>query len=96
MDSSFVFDRHEIEALDDLVVNCRLNAADLVIVRVGMRSIRIGEQHDEKASLFVDPDGGAGKSGVTDALFRKIAPAGRRLGGHIPAERARVLRERVW
>src|SRR5215469_10161543 len=81
----------EAEGFDDRVVNRGTDFGDLMIFARGMDAV--GEQHDEKLAVGVDPDAGAGEAGVAVAVRRKIVAAGAVFRGHDPAERACVLCE---
>ena len=82
---SLIWSGRQAQALHDAIVNCRLHAPDFVVIRIGMCPIRIGEKHNKKLLLWIDPYGGPGESGMADALFGKVAATRRGLCGHIPA-----------
>ena len=66
----------------------RANLRHFLIIARGMDAI--GEQHNKKFAVRIDPDGSAGKAGVAKTMRRKKVAAGAAFGGNRPAESARA------
>ena len=79
---------NEAQRLNHRIMHGGTHLRNLVIPPRGIDAI--GEQHNEKFAIRVNPDGSAGKSGVPKTMRREKVAAGATFGGHCPAERART------
>src|SRR5271156_3301101 len=75
------------ESLDHPIVQRRPHLGDFVIFPCGIHAI--GQHHNKKLAVRIDPNRGAGKTGMPEAVWRKVVPARAALGRYHPAERPR-------